>query len=1165
MEYVWNILFAGMVLFQPTTGGQPEPMPPARPPAGMPVIKSTPPTSSDRFVLPPEAILAVYEDLKQALNGAPPGSVVLSAEYYRTLLDRIERSEKQAQAGRKDVALNTCRISGRVFRDGSGPALRELADLRIELEFRTSAANVLVPLGLKNLRLTKALLDGKTPVWGFTADGLALALDEPRVYQLTLQFQAPVSRSANESRLLLEGLPQAAITTLDVTVSEKVQTAQVLGSGAVKIASIDGQESRLHSDALGVLSQLDLRWQGGSAPTRASPQIVVQADFQATLEDTTIDTDARVRLEVRQGSVSALRFRIATEVTLLHIESAPGAEPVDWSFEQGSGLVAIRPRKPLPAGAAPLELRLRLQQGYASRPGVAASVGLFELLDVKDKQQTGTMAVWLAGERRFRFTPQGAFRIDPREINSPTGRAPVFACRYWQQPSRVDLQADAAPAVPPTAVVRPQYQLTFGSGSATLIAEFDLTPRGRSNLQEIEVRWPKGVSLDRSALLSGGVESFSDVEGSDGLLRLRLGTRSAGRFRLRLEGVLLPSAAGNTLLVFPSVTQVMVERDGRSESAQLVGERGELRTVCRNASIQFSPGSKGLVSAEGRALELPLRLRETVTFGIEPMAVNTQVAQAAQLDLSWEAERHQVQARAEICITRLQAEILETLEYGFAGPAPVELWLRMPKSPLLLWDAQLTFRRADGVQVTQDAVLMDRAARGTSSVSWADKVLIMPDGVQDRCLVRLHAQHSAAVALPVDHVPFPLPVPGPEDRLDGPVHVGIWTSAGIRVESPSPDTGWSQATRSWKASASVAPQLALSAMDLEKPLWIKLQPVENPRETLLVVDRAGFELSPVASGKSAFRARFRLHPVRSESVVLRLPGAPSALRLESVRLNGSDVPPGALSFSADKADASSTDVAIPLQPHHLQHPVDVDLQLSLLDEAVLAWGAIRRLPCVEVPEASPVHWVRWRVELPQGRLPIQISGDAELEQPWHWLVWLQAPQPTAGLQSFEQWIAPGADTTAERATRPSFSFSQQGSLSSFWLLQVPRSAWLLLCSLAALVIGTTVSSVPGRLRLALLGLAAILLALLAVVSPALGIAVVYGMQPGLLVLLLVLGVLWIQQQRWRRQVVMLPSFARLKASGSSMVRSSSLRHPQAQPSTVDGAPSTPATPPEAGT
>jgi hypothetical protein len=83
--------------------------------------------------------------------------------------------------------------------------------------------------------------------------------------------------------------------------------------------------------------------------------------------------------------------------------------------------------------------------------------------------------------------------------------------------------------------------------------------------------------------------------------------------------------------------------------------------------------------------------------------------------------------------------------------------------------------------------------------------------------------------------------------------------------------------------------------------------------------------------------------------------------------------------------------------------------------------------------------------------------------------------------------------------------------------------------------------------MAVLGLAIVVVG---VAWPSVLPAFVYGSQPGLLVLALVLGVQWFLHRRYRRQVVFMPGFTRLKA-GSSLVRTGSSHRPRAEPSTID--------------
>jgi hypothetical protein len=82
-----------------------------------------------------------------------------------------------------------------------------------------------------------------------------------------------------------------------------------------------------------------------------------------------------------------------------------------------------------------------------------------------------------------------------------------------------------------------------------------------------------------------------------------------------------------------------------------------------------------------------------------------------------------------------------------------------------------------------------------------------------------------------------------------------------------------------------------------------------------------------------------------------------------------------------------------------------------------------------------------------------------------------------------------------------------------------------------------------------LGLAVLLLGVL---YPGVLPAVAYGCEPGALVLAVVLVAQWMLQQRYRRQVVFLPGFTRLKA-GSSLIRPGSSNRPR-EASTVDEPP-----------
>jgi drug/metabolite transporter (DMT)-like permease len=83
-----------------------------------------------------------------------------------------------------------------------------------------------------------------------------------------------------------------------------------------------------------------------------------------------------------------------------------------------------------------------------------------------------------------------------------------------------------------------------------------------------------------------------------------------------------------------------------------------------------------------------------------------------------------------------------------------------------------------------------------------------------------------------------------------------------------------------------------------------------------------------------------------------------------------------------------------------------------------------------------------------------------------------------------------------------------------------------------------------------LGLVGVTLVAAGVAAPGVWPAFLYGAQAAGVVLALVAAILWVRQQRWRRQVILMPGFRRRK-TGSSLLRGQGSRPPR-EPSTVDG-------------
>ena len=146
-------------------------------------------------------------------------------------------------------------------------------------------------------------------------------------------------------------------------------------------------------------------------------------------------------------------------------------------------------------------------------------------------------------------------------------------------------------------------------------------------------------------------------------------------------------------------------------------------------------------------------------------------------------------------------------------------------------------------------------------------------------------------------------------------------------------------------------------------------------------------------------------------------------------------------------------------------------------------------------------------------------------------------------------------------------FRSQDSVVPLTLTHAPQQAWLLVCSLGLLVFGLGLywAARPrpgdgGHMApwlwpiLALVTLGVVVAALF---WPTTLWAVVYGCEPGALVLVCVIAIQWLMHQRYRRQIVFLPSFSRGRAGSSLLRKSASSRPRNGEPSTVDAPPPSP--------
>jgi hypothetical protein len=195
---------------------------------------------------------------------------------------------------------------------------------------------------------------------------------------------------------------------------------------------------------------------------------------------------------------------------------------------------------------------------------------------------------------------------------------------------------------------------------------------------------------------------------------------------------------------------------------------------------------------------------------------------------------------------------------------------------------------------------------------------------------------------------------------------------------------------------------------------------------------------------------------------------------------------------------------------------------------------------------------RWQVDLPTGWVPLYQGGDFAAEQRWEWVGGLLTPHASVAGGELDHWLT-GAPQQAGPAEAGLFCW--RTNLEPVRIVQVPRQAWLIGSSLLFLVLGLFLAFAPLSRTLfwaavTVLGLA---VAYLGIFWPSVMPAALYGVEPGLAVLVVVLTVHWLLQAHYQRQVAFLPAFTRLKP-GSIVERGTQTGTHSAwpkEPSTVD--------------
>ncbi|MCS6851426.1 MAG: hypothetical protein NZ700_09705 [Gemmataceae bacterium] len=1061
---------------------------------------------------PPGTIYVIGADAKEVVN--VPGAVILTPEKYRELINQIEQLKRGTTPEKPDPP-SICRLSFRI--DGN------TARAQLHYKFETDQPGRRIQLGGQRpwplWPTAISLDDGRLPALAPPGEqGFILPIDRPGVHQLSMEADVPVQAKGSEQGLDV-GLPGAAITLLEeVHLPAGVREVRVLGyrgtddkrpfSRTLSADALKGPPNP-RAVALGPISRLELVWKGPTPSQPGQPLRTAQGQISVQVDDTQVLVHADLTLRVLRGQVNDWRVQVPGQAAV-EARSAANDELTPVLSDPKNFIWVIR----LPeATSEPVRVQVRLQLTRSDKP---VAVGPFYVLGAA--RQHGSISISAPNDVRLRYQLRGdvAQREPPDDERGDFGPQALF--HYWSLPS------SPGPA-PPPAPLEFTIEPAKGAVETRLFHHLQLTRNGwrlstridvvpvRTSVDRLEMELPEGCPDLKVGTVSGSIAEdieFRPGEGGHRLATVRLVQRQSRPFSVTLEA-LYPGGPGHqAVLALPRPSQT---QDGGAQVRVSVPEGYEL-----------------LLARDPHATaEL-----EALTPGQRNQGWQSDQA-PVQVELSWQRYRPALPVHPEVDLTFSERQGMVRTVIPWSAEMPRQLVLKMP------------------------AVLASRTPLvrgGTLTLTDTGQAVLAPDD----------AGNGTRVSLEYG---FPLPEPERESRLRRVTvpliwpeqatqcitKVRVWADPGVLPELVA--SPWDEQPLERVPDRDRLPALVLRGTGIDLPLTFRLhEPTLAPLATF-VIDRVLVQARLDDSGEQTFRARFLLTRLSNRFLDLEFPASPASVNA-SILLDGKVVTRQLLVDEQGRPAETGRILRLEIDPAVYRPPVVLDVHCQVMAKADhrpwAPWRTVLTPP--QVRGSVFLGRIRWQVGLSGGWLPLHVGGGGVPELAWGWRNGLLYPEASATDRELEHWFmgTEPSDDAAGAAARPSL-VCWQTALEPLAVVQVPQQAWLLMCSLLVLIVGLGLYFAPVSRLFVRAGIVLLAGALAAfgVVWPSTFPMVVYGCEPGVAVLVLVLGVQWALQQRYRRQLMFMPGFTRLKG-GSSLIRGGAAARSTSEPSTVDALP-----------
>ena len=1087
----------------------------------------------DKFKMPAGSTVILVEPGKD-FKSYFPSMVIMTPAQHQDLMDRIANLEKSAKADRKTA--HTCKLSAVV----EGDNVRIVADLY----FQTDQPKTNVLAGFRGAPLSEAKMraQGGKGAWQQAVvdvgpDGYVVHVDKAGDYQMVVEMRVPLTAVApgtpapGAERSFDLILPGAAVTTLNLELPEAVKELRWNKSNIEKPTPPAAEQKRWDI-AVGKVTQLQVAWKEPLTPGGKTPLQTARGQITTRFDANQVTTTAELTLTDLRGKAKEWRLWLPAQAK----PKAVSPEGMILKTVPGNPYLHILT---LPAPTAdPIKVIVTQTFSRAKNPKIV--VGPFAVQDAVEQKGTIEVKVQPDVRKSLRLTYQhgGSVEVQPPPRDQP-GNEVVAVFKYSNMPVppknataadakkilaaaplEIDphtIQGKVDTQVEHTLKLRPSEHGWQIAATCKIIAR----PSSEAAVDFLDVQlpavpreaWPllmepsmagfpavamwamwglgNQVAVDGEWMVAGNAATnveltyVDDVAKAQRKVRLKWTQPQTKDFTVTLEGrYYLPSNMHKVRLELPRPLGVI---DRGAKGSMTVGEMFELLSLDGGPEVPL-PEKYAVTRTWDRAADAYWELAWRPRRAEFPIQVTT--------DISFWPEH----AHAKTQLTWDQADRARN-----PGGKPTPMRLRVPAEAKNL-------RVAGAGKLTQ----MDRD-KGLAWVETAD--------VAGKNSVVLEYDF----ALPTGEknkagTPFPAVLLWLEQATRVDTKVRLWGHPGMQpalAPAAAPDLTWTDVGTEVVPGRDSLPAHVLLSKAQNPLLMLRLEAAPAQLATA-VIDRVLVQVLVDEEATEQYRARFLLTKLHATTLDVRMP-LPLANLDPKFVLDGKAV-------SWQPRDNTGLVAKLIIDPNLYGRPVVLEVTYQLPRGQPTREGLWHTTLHPPVLDGDVfLGKVRWQVTLASSQLAVAARGDATTDQEWQWRGWLPALAPGLTTNDLELWLT-GQELTD---LGPEASLvSGRASLEPLRVFRVPKAMWFLICSGTVLLVGFLIYVFPppptGWLALVAIALAGV--ATTGWLWPTILPAVIYGAAPGLLVLGVLLLLQWLMHERYKRQLLFLPGFTRVKTA-----------------------------------